>query len=54
MFDTEDEVALGSAMRALLDDVGLRERLRGLGLARAACFSWDNTAAALLAALESL
>jgi glycosyltransferase involved in cell wall biosynthesis len=51
MFDPDDEAALAAAMRALLDDADLRRRLRASGLARAAGFRWDDSAAALLAAL---
>jgi glycosyltransferase-like protein len=39
-----DEAALASAMRALVTDGALRERLRGHGLALAARFSWTASA----------
>ena len=39
--DTED---IAAGMQRLLADSALRERLRGAGIARAAGFSWDETA----------
>jgi glycosyltransferase involved in cell wall biosynthesis len=51
MVNPDDDADLAAAMRALLNDPELRVRLRAQGLARAAGFTWDATAAALLAAL---
>ncbi|HZU05831.1 MAG TPA: glycosyltransferase family 1 protein [Chloroflexota bacterium] len=45
----EDEAALAEALRAVLEDPALRADLRRRGLARAAQFSWERTAAATLA-----
>jgi len=46
----EPEVApLAEALGTVLGDAALRERLREAGLARAAAFSWDRTAADTLA-----
>ncbi|MCB0075604.1 MAG: glycosyltransferase family 4 protein, partial [Caldilineaceae bacterium] len=47
-----DPAALADAMRRLLDDAALRAAMRERGLARAADFSWDASAQALLAALR--
>jgi glycosyltransferase involved in cell wall biosynthesis len=44
LFDPRDESALAEALRRLLDDHALRERLRARGLARAAEFTWERTA----------
>jgi glycosyltransferase involved in cell wall biosynthesis len=44
LFDPHDEAAIAEALRRLLDDVALRERLRAHGLARAAEFTWERTA----------
>lgn len=41
-----DAEALAGAMRRILADAALRERLRAAGLARAAQFTWQRTAAA--------
>ncbi len=40
----EDEAAIAEAMRELLEDDGLRDRLAARGAARAATFSWHRTA----------
>jgi glycosyltransferase involved in cell wall biosynthesis len=45
----EDEVGLSEALRAVLADPALRAALRARGLAQAATFSWERTAAATLA-----
>ncbi|HLH26373.1 MAG TPA: glycosyltransferase family 1 protein [Chloroflexota bacterium] len=45
----EDEAGLTEALRAVLADSALRADLRARGLARAAAFSWERTAAATLA-----
>jgi glycosyltransferase involved in cell wall biosynthesis len=44
LFDPHDEAALAEALRRLLDDATLRERLRVHGLARAGEFTWQRTA----------
>ena len=44
LVDPEDEEAIAGGLARLLVDVGLRERLRVAGLARAARFTWDETA----------
>jgi glycosyltransferase involved in cell wall biosynthesis len=46
--DAEDEAALARALATLLTDTRAREKRRALGLARAAQFSWDATARAML------
>jgi glycosyltransferase involved in cell wall biosynthesis len=51
MFDADDSAALAGVMRALLDDAGLRDRLRARGRGRAAAFRWDDAASDLLAAM---
>ena len=51
LFEPENLTALGLAMSALLDDSVLRDDLRRRGIARAANFSWDESAAALIDAL---
>ena len=53
LFEPENPTALKVAMASLLDDAGLREELRRRGTARAANFSWDASAAALLEALAA-
>ena len=45
LFDPEDEEAIAEAIRAIVGDHDLRERLRAAGLARAAGFRWDGVAA---------
>ena len=44
LFDPADPAAIRSAIERLLGDAALRERLRRLGLERAATFSWERTA----------
>jgi glycosyltransferase involved in cell wall biosynthesis len=46
--DPTDESALADAIRRALADEPLRSRLRAAGLARAAAFSWERTAALTL------
>jgi glycosyltransferase involved in cell wall biosynthesis len=52
LFDPSDPAAIRDAIERLLGDAALRERLRADGLARAATFSWERTAAATAAAYE--
>ena len=49
--DPDDVAGLADAMLRLVREPGLRERLRDLGLARAARFSWQDGARQLLAEL---
>src|SRR5262249_16634968 len=49
-FAPDDEPGLADALARGLQDDPLRARLRGAGLARAAPFSWEKTAAATLQA----
>jgi glycosyltransferase involved in cell wall biosynthesis len=49
MFDPASEGQIAEAMRRLLDDGALRERLRALGLAQARRFTWQQTARLTLA-----
>jgi glycosyltransferase involved in cell wall biosynthesis len=49
LFDPHDRSAITGALRRLLDDGQLRERLRTRGQARAEQFSWDRTAELTLA-----
>ena len=44
LFDPHDEAAVAAALRRLLEDRALRERLRARGLARVAEFTWERTA----------
>jgi glycosyltransferase involved in cell wall biosynthesis len=44
LFDPRDESAIAEALRRLLDDPALCERLRARGLARVAEFTWERTA----------
>lgn len=44
LFDPTDIKALHSTLRAILDRTDILEQNRARGLARAASFSWDNTA----------
>jgi glycosyltransferase involved in cell wall biosynthesis len=44
LFDPRDEAAIAAALRQLLEDQALRERLRVSGLARVAEFTWERTA----------
>lgn len=52
-FDPLDVDAIARAMARLLDDPTLREDLRRRGLARAAAYRWDRSAARLRAALRA-
>lgn len=49
--DRDDEIA--GAIRRVVDDSSLRERMRTQGIAQARKFSWDKTAAAVRGVLES-
>jgi glycosyltransferase involved in cell wall biosynthesis len=49
LFDPHDQPAIAAAMRRVLDDGELRERLRARGEARARQFSWERTAELTLA-----
>src|SRR5205085_2690229 len=51
--DPRDADELAAALRRVLDEGGLAARMREDGLAQAARFSWDATAAGLSAALAS-
>jgi glycosyltransferase involved in cell wall biosynthesis len=44
LFDPREQRAIAEAMRRLLDDEGLRARLRKLGRRRASDFTWQRTA----------
>ncbi|HEX9122332.1 MAG TPA: glycosyltransferase family 1 protein [Actinomycetota bacterium] len=44
LVDPHDDEAIAAGMRQLLDDADLRERLIAAGLARAAMFTWQETA----------
>ncbi len=52
LFDPADAEAIRAAIERLLGDAALRERLRAAGLARAAQFSWERTAAMTAAVYE--
>lgn len=52
LFDPEDVAAMAAAIGRLLDDTALRERVIAAGLARAAGFTWDRAAAAVLEEIE--
>jgi glycosyltransferase involved in cell wall biosynthesis len=52
LFDPCDEEAMADAIRCVVEDAGLRERLRSDGLARARGFRWDDVAARHLAVYE--
>lgn len=49
LFDPEDPVAIAEAVRRLHEDVALRAELIARGRTRATAWSWDSTAAAMLA-----
>jgi glycosyltransferase involved in cell wall biosynthesis len=52
LFDPDDPATIRAAIERLLGDAALRERLRAAGLARAATFSWERTAAETAAVYE--
>lgn len=54
LFDPDDRAAIGESMQRLLDDAALRTELRERGLAQAARFTWEKTAAATLAVYRKL
>jgi len=47
-----DAAAIEEALRRVLSDTDLRERLRHAGPERAASFTWERTAAGWLSVLE--
>ena len=49
LFDPESEPAIADAIKTLLGDPALRERLRQAGRAQAARFTWSQTAEGTLA-----
>jgi glycosyltransferase involved in cell wall biosynthesis len=53
LVDPRDIDSLAEGLARTLEDEALRERLRSAGLARAAEFSWDRTAAATRALLDA-
>jgi glycosyltransferase involved in cell wall biosynthesis len=53
LVDPQDVDAIAAAMARLSDDDALRETLRARGVAQAQRFTWDEAAAATLAALET-
>jgi glycosyltransferase involved in cell wall biosynthesis len=52
LVDPDDLAAMTAGMSELLEDEDLRIRLAGMGLARAAAFTWERTARATAAALH--
>ena len=52
--DPADPASIARAVGRVLDDPALADRLRRLGVARAARFTWDRAAALLLASIERL
>jgi glycosyltransferase involved in cell wall biosynthesis len=48
LFDPHDDVAIAGALRQLLEDAALCDRLRARGVDRAAQFTWERTARATL------
>lgn len=52
--DPEDEAAIGTAMRQMLDDDDVHARLSAAARARALAFDWDDSATRLLAALAAV
>jgi glycosyltransferase involved in cell wall biosynthesis len=52
LFDPESVDEIEAALRRLLDDGALRERLRAAGRARAATFTWERTAQLTVEAYE--
>jgi glycosyltransferase involved in cell wall biosynthesis len=51
-FDPEDTDAVAGALRRLLDDAALRDRLASAGRERAQRFTWEETARATIASYE--
>ncbi len=54
LVDSLDVAGLAQAMAAVTDDVGLLDGLRRKSLARAGLFSWEKTAAVVLACYDAL
>jgi glycosyltransferase involved in cell wall biosynthesis len=54
LFDPYSADAIADCLRRYLDDKGLRERTRELGLAHARTFSWDRSGIAAVSAMERL
>ena len=54
LIDPLDTGAIAAALARLLDDVALRERLRQAGFARAAAYSWRETARRTLQVYDKL
>jgi glycosyltransferase involved in cell wall biosynthesis len=52
LVDPDDSDAMAGAMHELLFDEALRTRLAGMGLARAASFTWERTARATAESLR--
>ncbi len=52
LFDPHDAVAIAGALRQLLEDEALCDRLRARGVERAAQFTWERTARATLQSYE--
>jgi glycosyltransferase involved in cell wall biosynthesis len=48
LVDPDDPAEIAGAIRRLLNDDDLRDRLRAAGLARAATFTWRKTAETVL------
>jgi len=53
LFDPRDTAAIADAVRRLLGDAALRERLSQMGRERAAQFSWERAAERTLAAYDA-
>ena len=51
-FDPEQPATLAEALTRLIEEDGLRDGMRGAGLARARDFTWDRAARALLTLIE--
>ncbi len=52
LFDPRDESAIAAALRRLLSDPALAQRLRARGSERAAAFTWERTARLTLESYE--
>jgi glycosyltransferase involved in cell wall biosynthesis len=52
LVEPEDTAAIAGCMEKVLTDPAEKERLRGLGMARSALFSWEQTARKTLAVFE--